>query len=172
MFWTKKTSFTVNERFEGDETVVYTDYGRGLVFKRFFEEEKFRKELSLYEMLKGVDFVPSILGTVSQPEWWGILMSSEGESIPVDDVEDPSVLTFINRSLTILHDRHIHHHDIAARNILERSDGTLVLIDFANGAFDWECRKMEVEDEIICEDEETLDFASPSDPLTDFCSLV
>ncbi|TFK18359.1 hypothetical protein FA15DRAFT_660751 [Coprinopsis marcescibilis] len=172
-FWRKKTLFEVNNFFEGDETVVYFDCSRGLVFKRFLLEEEFRRELSIYKILQGVDFIPSILGTVSEPEWWGILMTSEGYSITVDDVEDPAVLMFLNRCLTILHDRKVHHHDIASRNILQKSYGGLVLIDFASGNFDAECRAMELGDGDICKDKEIMDFTSHSDtPTSHICSLM
>ncbi|TFK18816.1 hypothetical protein FA15DRAFT_709538 [Coprinopsis marcescibilis] len=167
-----KMDFTTSYRILGDHTVVYVDQEHGLVFKRFSVEENYKMEILSYERLRGIDFTPLVLGTVSQEGWWGILMSLEGNSIPSEDLDDPSTLIFINRTLTILHDRQVHHHDIAARNILCQSTGNLVLIDIANGASDMECRRMEREDEdYSCYDKEALEAAAPSDGPNHLCCI-
>ena len=100
------------------------------MLKQYFQEREFRRELGFLKRLAGLDWAPNVLGTTSGLHGiYGIFMMYEGVELSLS-VSFQDVSHFINRCKKELHVRGIHHHDLARRNILQRPDGSLVIIDY------------------------------------------
>jgi len=115
---------------QGSEAVVWEDRDQGVLFKQFFDEEIFRNEVQFYNRLKGIGWVPTLLGTVSERHRWGIFLTFEGQRLEEEEWNDPSSLDYVKGRVIELHKLGIHHHDLAPRNVLRRPNGTLVITDF------------------------------------------
>lgn len=113
---------------QGSKAWVWMDHKQGIVMKRCFSPEVWMKEWKIGQGLQDLPWIVRILGRSSESHRQVIFMVYEGE--PVSDDEWEELEPILRSWVRILHSRGVHHHDIAARNVLRSPDGKLTLIDF------------------------------------------
>ncbi|KAJ2912518.1 hypothetical protein MD484_g7898, partial [Candolleomyces efflorescens] len=115
----------------GNNALVWVDRHREVVFKQYYDEVAFCREVGFLRRLATLPWIPRVLGTTTSLNGiWGIFLGYEGEQVTdaFEIVED-----FAQK-----------------RNILRRRNGSLVLIDFeqaveADECSDEPCPDIEIE---------------------------
>jgi hypothetical protein len=113
---------------EGDQAVGYM-CNNGLWCKKFFNEKSYKTEVTALEKLKNV---PGVIQIIEKDENAWVLKFKPLQEITVQEWESNGELikTKVEEILNLVHNKKIAHNDIKKNNIMKKSNGEYILIDF------------------------------------------